>query len=363
MNILQTDDQFRIFNSARILDTLPKGTYTFESSMTGPYLLKGDFLRIPSKVYSNDKIFVDHITHTWNTTTDSLGILLSGKKGLGKSFTANLLCATLGKELPIIKITREVHKGEGLIDFLNEIKQDHVIYIDEFEKIFNMSEHAEEDRLNQKVFLSFLDGINTTSARRLFIITANREVDDLFINRPSRLRYIRDYEGLSIEVVKEIIDDRLESKEFLEDLITNVDHDTLNIDILIKIIDEINLHKVPYSEFKTFFNYKSDNVPFEVIAQLPDHSGPVQVDAIDTRNLVMLKSGLRTSWNFDSYSIGSNYYDFDWNRGAQGPIEKIDSNTYKMNAICTVSTLNGDKELNKFPTVLIFRKQVRHLIF
>lgn len=286
MEILKVDDDFYMFNSAVMYKKFPMGVYLYETSKTGPYLHKIPNLKKPAKVYNNDKDFIEHILYTWRNTNESIGILLKGKKGLGKSFTANLLCASLEQELFVAKVTKELHKNDDIISFLNEIEQDHIIYIDEFEKIFTLHDNAEDQRMNQKVFLSYLDGGNKSNARRMFIITANDDVNDFFLNRPSRLRYVRDYSELNTEVIREIIEDRLVNQDYLEDLTMNLDNATLNIDILISIIDEINLHNKPYSSFKPYFNYQHSNQRYnvfvkyqEIIHDLPQIHG-YEVDCI-----------------------------------------------------------------------------------
>ncbi len=253
MNIIKDNNIYFFRNATEILKTLPVGVYDFESGMMGPFLVKVNDFVFPKKIYNNDTKFINHLLKTWKESSDSIGCLLTGGKGLGKSFTANYICKKLG--IPVIKITKSISRDAGLISFLNDIHQPHIVYIDEFEKIFPKA--VEEGDLGQEMFLSYLDGSNSSGIKRLFIITSNDDISSFFMNRPTRLRYVKEYTGLSQEVIKEIVDDRLKENKFLEDLIQNVDADCVNIDVLIKIIDEVNLHSTPYTEFKDFFNFKS----------------------------------------------------------------------------------------------------------
>lgn len=271
MNIVRSGDTYKFINSAEIINEIPKGSYIYETSMFGPYLNKVEDIELPSKIYPNDKVFIEHVLKTWHSDNESMGMLLTGKKGLGKSFTANYICSIL--ELPVIKVTRSVNKNEGLFDFLNDIKQPHIVFIDEFEKIFANATNTESNNLNQDGFLSFLDGSNSSNTKRLFIITSNSRVNEFFLNRPSRLKYVKEYNELDIDVAKEIILSKLNNKDFMEDLIANLDTTTANIDIVIKIIDEVNLHNKPFSEFKDFFNYKIEHNYYNIhIKSLNDPS-------------------------------------------------------------------------------------------
>lgn len=120
--------------------------------------------------------------------------------------------------------------------------------------------------MSQNDFLSYLDS-GSLSNKRMFVITANEDVSQYLMNRPTRIRYHRKYDQMHITTIKEIIDDLLINKEFAEDLVENVSQKYINIDVLIKIIEEVNLHNTPYSVFKDFFNFSNGSVDtFEVLS-------------------------------------------------------------------------------------------------
>jgi SpoVK/Ycf46/Vps4 family AAA+-type ATPase len=232
--------------------------------LSGFYLEEGNKITLPKKIYSNDKVFIDHVLKSYSSAQASVGILLSGKKGLGKSFTANVICDTL--KLPVIKITQNFPEGADMLGFLNRIRQEHIIFIDEFEKIFtNRGYDPDEDNsgdaggmMTQTSFLSFLDS-GSLSVKRLFIITTNSSISDFMMNRPSRIRYHRKYEKMNIETIKEIVNENIDKEEYKDDLIENIPQRYVNIDVLIKIVEEVNLHDKPYSTFKDFFNFSVDD--------------------------------------------------------------------------------------------------------
>lgn len=242
------------------VQTLPVSNYRLDWNLSQGYYLT----RLPDrepikKVYSNDNLFIKHVVNSIHNSTDkNTGILLTGLKGLGKTFTARQLCENIG--LPSILIDKQY--DQDMFHFLNSITIPHTLYIDEFEKLY--PEKAEGNKISQEKFLSYLDGNMSNDIKKVFIITTNNRVNDLFINRPSRLKYVRKYNKLEDVIIKEVIDDLLYDKSLAEDLIINLEKSSLNIDILIKIIEEINTTKTPYSQFKHFFNFEVESKNYEL---------------------------------------------------------------------------------------------------
>lgn len=321
MQILKEGAKHTIINTAEIINSLEPAVYKVESGMFGYFLVKEELFERPKKVYSNDRAFIEHVMKTWNSSDDSVGIVLKGKKGLGKSFTARLLALETG--LPIILTSESQMRGGGYIDLLNNIKQPHVVYIDEFEKIFEDSK-SDSKYMSQQDFLSYLDG-TSSGYKRMFIITSNNNINQFLVDRPSRLRYFKSYDYMDSTLLKEICDDRLNNKEYAQDIIENVTSDNLNIDVLIKIIDECNLHDKKYSEFKEFFNYKPTEQTYSIELKVPEFIKPVilsddstqhiynyfQTNPIASRSFgeweVRRKPGLNIKSNKDSLEVEVEY--------------------------------------------------------
>lgn len=258
MQIIKAGKEYSFYDNIETFDLLPTKEYKLQEGAFGRlFLEESEPQTLPDKIYSNDKLFIEHVQNVFSKSDDSLGIMLYGKPGLGKSFTAKVLTQSLN--LPIVHITKNTHSG--MFDLLNKIENPFVVYIDEFEKLFH---GGDSDKVSQMQFLSFLDGNNKSNTKKLFIITSNAKIETHFYNRPSRLRYVRSYYKLDQAVIQEIIDDKLEDKSFVDDLIENLDVDTLNIDILVKIIEEVNLTGQPYSQFKSFFNYIVERATYHI---------------------------------------------------------------------------------------------------
>ena len=105
-------------------------------------------------------------------------------------------------------------------------------------------------------------------------------ISDFLKNRPSRLRYYREYNRLEDNVIQEIVTDLLKDKTHQADLLKHLPYEDLNIDVLIKIIQEINLHNKPYSTFKSFFNYKREtSLEYEIYMLETEKSEPVKLSS------------------------------------------------------------------------------------
>ncbi len=345
MQILKFNKDYKFYDSFEYLKELPKdkNLKLEEGAFGSLFLTEVQDFEIPEKTYSNDTDFINHVLSTYSKSNKSVGILLTGKKGLGKSFTAKLLCQKLN--LPTIIIDKQTNSG--MFDLLNQIEQEHIVYIDEFEKIFPRSggggDNDSSGKITQESFLSFLDGNTTSKVKRLFIITSNDDVNYYMINRPSRIRYVREYKSISKSIIQEIVDDKLTNKEFKDDLISNLSIDELNIDSLIEIINEINISNKPYTYFKSFFNYTVEESEFDIF--LISDNGKVKY----------LTKRKFTNSNFEYYkactlNLGDGYY-------SEKFVEEVNYNE---------SIFEGykyDGKENKIPCKYLFKQKFNKMDF
>lgn len=259
--ILQNNNTYDIYENMNIIPELPVGSYELMYGAFGRiYLEKVDDIILPEKIYGNDTEFIKHVLHTIEDVKENVGVGLVGGKGLGKSLTANIIAKR--SNLPVISITGK-NNSSTMFEFLNRIEQDFVLFIDEFEKKIYQEN---KEKFSQEDFLSFLDGGIERKNKVVFIITVNNErsINQFLLNRPSRLRYFKRYDQLCKNVIREVIDDLLVNKDFTQDLLDELPYEDVNLDVLIKIIQEINLHNSPYSSFKEFFNFKEEAGLFQI---------------------------------------------------------------------------------------------------
>ncbi len=267
MHILKDNGKYFFYNSLTIDKILKPKNYLFNFDGFGNCWLEDieDF-KFPDKIYDVNDILRKYIKLSFDSYNKNLGTLLTGNKGQGKSLTAKLICSEM--KLPTIIINKPIPLSVGFVGFFNNIKQDYVLFVDEFEKLFSKGQ-AEKDidaHHGQEVFLSFMDGVLTNKHKVLFLLTTNDSVNEFFINRPSRIKFLQEYDELPEELFNLITDDKLINKEFKEDLESNISLINLNIDLLLSIIEDINLFKKPFSEFKEFYNYKFEDYKYEVFS-------------------------------------------------------------------------------------------------
>lgn len=246
---------FPIPGSATLLSTPGDGVFRiYVDARTGRIGLEkiAESFIVNFKVYGTEgKAINDHIIHTWNSDVfqksgKNLGVIFNGLKGTGKTIAAKQLCNRLG--LPTIVVSKPV---DGLLEFIQALNFEAAVLIDEAEKTFD--EESE-------ILLKMIDGVYN-HRRKLYILTTNElTLDDNLIGRPGRIRYVKQFGNLELDVINEVIEDTLEDKSLADGLIRLVNSlEISTIDILKSLIEEcnitgripdLNLFNVPLSKLK-----------------------------------------------------------------------------------------------------------------
>lgn len=246
---------FPIPGSATLLSTPGNGVFRiYVDARTGRIGLEkiAESFIVNFKVYGTEgKAINDHIIHTWNSDVfqksgKNLGVIFNGLKGTGKTIAAKQLCNRLG--LPTIVVSKPV---DGLLEFIQALNFEAAVLIDEAEKTFD--EESE-------ILLKMIDGVYN-HRRKLYILTTNElTLDDNLIGRPGRIRYVKQFGNLELDVINEVIADTLEDKSLADGLINLVNSlEISTIDILKSLIEECNitgripdqnLFNVPLSKLK-----------------------------------------------------------------------------------------------------------------
>ena len=254
---------FPIPGSATLLSTPGNGVFRiYVDARTGRIGLEkiAESFIVNFKVYGTEgKVINDHIIHTWNSDVfqksgKNLGVIFNGLKGTGKTIAAKQLCNRLG--LPTIVVSKPV---DGLLEFIQALNFEAAVLIDEAEKTFD--EESE-------ILLKMIDGVYN-HRRKLYILTTNElTLDDNLIGRPGRIRYVKQFGNLELDVINEVITDTLEDKSLADGLIRLVNSlEISTIDILKSIIEECNitgripdpnLFNVPLSNLKLRLQRFSD---------------------------------------------------------------------------------------------------------
>ena len=177
---------------------------------------------------------LQHIQKFWNNeetikTQNNLGVIFNGIKGTGKTIAAKLLCNQMG--LPVIIVSNPIN---GMLEFIQNLDFECIILIDEAEKTFKQNEG--------EMLLKLIDGVYNRR-RKLYILTTNElSIDDNLIGRPGRIRYIKQFDNLSLPVVNAYLDDNLQKQECRDDILRLINHLRIStIDILKSIVEEANV--------------------------------------------------------------------------------------------------------------------------
>lgn len=125
---------------------------------------------------------------------------------------------------------------DGIVDFIQTLCFDCVVFIDEAEKIFGGKDGQSH------ILLKLVDGVYSNS-RKLYLLTTNQlNVNENLLGRPGRIRYIHEFKNLPKEAVQAYVNDNLIDKTKAETVYTQVDQLTIStIDILKSIVDEVNM--------------------------------------------------------------------------------------------------------------------------
>lgn len=139
-------------------------------------------LNLPDKVYEleEDTTFKTRVLNNFNKNDKSVGIMLAGTKGTGKTMLAKVIAKE--SNLPIIIVDSQ-YPANRLITFFKQFTTPVCIIFDEIEKNFDTSS-----------MLDFLDGVEKTT-KKLVLMTCNNlnRVSEYLQDRCSRVRYIRKY--------------------------------------------------------------------------------------------------------------------------------------------------------------------------
>lgn len=238
----------QVNSTIQVLNSLETKIYTLECNQrSGELYLEeyADKFHFDFKVYGMESNLISHIMKTFKNTSGNLGILFNGIKGTGKTITAKIIANEMN--LPVVLINSPY---PGLADFISKINCPCIFFFDEFEKNFNSDEGHDLE------LLSIMDGVFNSENRKIFMLTTNKlHINENFIGRPSRIRYKKYFGNLSPEVVKEYLDDCLVYKEREKEILEFIDSLAIStIDVLKCVVEEVNIHNCPVSEFRHFIN-------------------------------------------------------------------------------------------------------------
>jgi hypothetical protein len=235
-NVFRVADENRL----EVFKELPAGNYVINhDQMHGFFLEKTDAFPACKKYYGDLTRNADRILSTFYSRVGTTGVLLTGEKGSGKSLLAKELAIRVAaeREIPCL-IVNSPWAGEDFFKFIQDFKQPIMILFDEYEKVYQNDENGNSP---QQAILTLLDGVY--SSTKLVVLTCNNvwQVDENMWNRPGRIFYLIDFEGLSEDFVTEYCNDMLQNKTHIPQVISTVRmFEAFNFDMLKSLVEEMN---------------------------------------------------------------------------------------------------------------------------
>lgn len=214
---------------------LDNGTYLLqEDNLTKElFLQKTTDIKIDGKLYGDTLQRAKRIINTYIDRNKNTGSIFLGKKGSGKSLIMKVISEEAAKiGIPTI-IVNAAYAGETMNIFFSNMGQQRVIVLfDEFDKVYDMDD--------QEQILTLLDG--TVRSNALFLFTGNYgEIDEHMLNRPGRIFYKFQYNGIDTDFANEYCDDKLKNIEHKQDIIRFVEcSQGVTFDMIQAMVEEMN---------------------------------------------------------------------------------------------------------------------------
>lgn len=341
MRAVQSGNQYHIYdNSVSLFDNLPPQVYQIDfNPKTGYSLGLLPDITINEKIYGVHAEKVKKVLASYANFTRSLGVILSGDKGIGKSLFSKMLCQkAISLGYPVL-----ICNGftPGLAQFIESMDQELVVLFDEFDKTFK----AEEDKNEQVSMLSLFDGVSTQ--KKLFCITCNnvRRLNNFLVNRPGRFHYHFRFEYPTREEIYEYMVDHIPEEKWNEisKICDFAEKVRLNFDCLRAIafelqsastfeeaISDLNILRNTDNESKYHCYLCFDDGTKMTINYRLDMFDPDEIE---------LKFGYRSSVNYDYLNVEFSPVQASFSNKHQGFF--VDKDHLKVNEISMVSAENS----------------------
>lgn len=281
MNVVHSGNTFQIYgDSLKTYGQLPAGTYEVGfSKFSGFFLTAHNDLTVnEAKVYGCTEQKVQKVLNSFSKVDRNFGVILSGRKGIGKSLFARLL-AIHAREIGIPLILVSAYYP-GIANFLTSIEQEVIVLFDEFEKTFA----SKDDDAPQEELLPMFDGLD--GGKKLFVVTCNEvnKLNSYLLNRPGRFHYHFILSNPNPDEIREYLTDKLEEQyyPFIKKVVSFAAYTDLTYDILRAIAFELN-NGYSFEETLADLNICKEKAPhFDIIAEFSDGvKGTVVDERID----------------------------------------------------------------------------------
>lgn len=241
----------------RVEERLPTDVYALRHDpKVGLYLERVDEFSVPEKLYGDVRKQAERMVQTFDTRKGVTGALLTGEKGSGKSLLGKLVALTLMKErdMPII-IMNIPASGDDLGIFLQKIGRPVTLFFDEFEKVYGRPEA-------QNALLTILDGVYPLKLMAILTSNDDSKITGPLLNRPGRVFYKINYEGLDYNFIMEYAEANLKNKTHIAELSRLALLTSLNFDQVQALIEEMNRYDESVEEAVQMLNITTERDSF-----------------------------------------------------------------------------------------------------
>lgn len=236
-------------NGIKAFDSLPmENNYSveWENPMNGVgfYLSRTKVFEKPSfKTYGTQLGLVDNVINAFKNSEKSIGVILSGDKGTGKTVFSKLL-SIKARELGMPTIVVG-NNEKGVTNFLARVDKPSVMLFDEFEKKFK-DDYTDPNKDSQNDLLSLFDGV--LGGKNIYVLTVNDivELSPFLLNRPGRFMYAIRMEEPTPNDIKQYLEDKLNKdvsnrEEQIKEIIQFSFKFPLSYDILDALTFQLNM--------------------------------------------------------------------------------------------------------------------------
>ncbi len=178
------------------IDHIPPFVYRLHFGKEGLDLIKErPKFDLPKKTYGDHKTHRDMIISDFSRTEGTLGVMLTGIRGAGKSLLGEELCNYgISADRPVLLVNEPI--PSSLLKAVIEIIGSCIVYFDEYGKVYK-----EDDRERMLSFFS-----DSSLKKVMFIVTGNEfsEMSKYMYARPGRFRYHVHFTKLGTDVIEEM---------------------------------------------------------------------------------------------------------------------------------------------------------------
>lgn len=260
-----------------IIESIPPALYHVEgNAQIGLYLArKADKAMLPAELYGSTASRANMIMDTYNRKEEGIGIGLFGAKGAGKTLLSNVLTNMLIEQgVPVIDVSSFSSYSPELLDFINSLGECGIIFDEFFKTLKNQNQNSDVSDnqavgKGQEQMLTFFSGTNKSKRLIILIDNYSHQLNDFFLHRPSRLRYIFNYIGVEADIVKALAAKANFSEATTDALVTYALKHSCTFDMVNELIDEIQNNKcidaenVDLAAVCSYFNAPSVQVQTE----------------------------------------------------------------------------------------------------